>query len=357
MPGHPTQDTARRSVVGMRSLPLLLVLAVAMSGCARFDDRLDAPFTPAPGPGAGAAPPSTPSGPPPAPSTPPSGEPGPPPETGPCVDPDPAVIATCLEPAVAVAALGERAVVAESTGGVKIVSPDDDPEDFGRVDTGGGRVAAVAPSPDFAQDRLLYLLVVGDGPTRVERLARGDTPRTVAELAPADSGGLAFVDEVLTVGVGDELLRFPGFTGIGRADAPEVVARDLGRVRGLCVHGDDLFLSTVTDRGATVRTADRVVWTWPDQRTAGGCAATESSIAVALPDALRVDTLQTAGGAARGQPEPLAQDRYGRLTGLAAIGGGVLLAGTTNKSGGSPVPTDDRVVVLPQSGGGGDARV
>lgn len=277
--------------------------------------------------------------------------------TGPCADPDPAVIATCLDPAVAVAALGERALVAEETGRVRIVSLDSDPEDFGRVDPGGGRVTALAPSPDFAQDRLVYLLVVGDGPTRVERLARGDAPRTVAELAPAETGGLAFVDDVLTVGVGSEVLRFPDFTGIGRAERPEILARDLGGIRALCVQGGDVFLTTVTDRGVEVRTPERVVWTWPGQRDAGGCAASEDSLAVALPDAERVDTLATAGGAARGQPETLAERRYGRLTGLASVGEGVLLAGTTNKAGGTPVQTDDRAVILPGTGGGGDSRV
>ncbi|WP_216693190.1 oxidoreductase [Dietzia psychralcaliphila] len=341
----------------MRSLSLVVVLAVAMAGCARFDDRLEAPFTPAPGPGMGAAPPSSPPGIPP-PSSPPSpGEPEATPERGPCVDPDPAVIATCLEPAVAVAGLGEKALVAESTGGVKIVSVDAPPEDFGRVDPRGGRVAAVAPSPDFAQDRLVYLLVVGDGPSRVERLARGDAPRTVAELAPAETGGLAFVDDVLTVGAGSELVRFPGFRGIGLAEDPEIVARDLGQINGLCTHLSDLYLSAVTDRGAVIRTADQVIWTWPDQRSAGGCAAAEDSLAVALPDAERADVLPLAGGAARGQPEALAEGRYGRITGLASVGDGVLLGGTTNKRGGSPVPTDDRAVILPQTGGGGgDAR-
>mgnify|MGYP007068605959 CR=1 FL=1 len=313
----------------MRSLALLLVMALAATGCARFDDRLDDPFTPAPGPGMGAAPPSTPPGSPPPSPTPRSGQPEPTPESGPCVDPDPAVI----------------------------VSVDAQPEEFGRVDVRGGRVAAVAPSPDFAQDRLVYLLVVGDGPSRVDRLARGDAPRTVTELAPADSGGMAFVDGVLTVGVGPELVRFPGFTGIGRATEPEVVAKNLGGIRALCTHERDLYLSAVTDRGAVVRTADRVVWTWPDQRDAGGCAATADSLALALPDAERADVLPLAGGAARGQPTQLAQGRYGRLTGLAVIGEGLLLAGTTNKLGGSPVPTDDRAVLLPESGGGADARV
>lgn len=338
----------------MRSLPLLLVLALAVSGCARFDDSLDNPFTPAPGPGMGAEPPTAPPG-----SPPPQASPGPDqpaPESGPCVDPDPAVIATCLDPAVGVAGIGDRALVAEATGGISLVAPDTDPEEFGRVDPGAGRVAAAAPSPDFAQDRLVYVLVVGDGPTRVERLARGDASRTVAELPESDSGGLAFVDSILTVGAGSELVRFPGFTGIGRAENPEVIGRDLGRIQALCTHDDDVYLSTLTDRGAVIRSPDRVVWTWPDQRAAGGCAATQDTLAIALPDAERVDTLETAGGAARGQPEPLAEGRYGRLTGLAAIGEGILLAGTTNKDGGSPVPTDDRAVILPESGGSGDAR-
>ena len=342
----------------MRSVSLLLVVALAAAGCARFDDSLGSPFTPAPRPGVGAAPPPAPPAPPRPESAPPRSDEEPAPEeSGPCVDPDPAVIATCLDPAVAVAALGEKALVAESSGRISVVAVDAEPEDFGRVDPQGGRVVALAPSPDFPEDRLLYTLVVGGGPTRVERLARGDAPRTVAELPPAESGGLAFVGGVLTVGVGDEVLRFPDFSGIGRAERPEVVARGLGGIRALCTHGRDLYLSTVTERGVAVRTPDRIVWTWPDQRTVGGCAASEASLAVALPDARRADVLTTAGGAARGRPEPLAEDRYGRLTGLAVVGDGLLLAGTTNKDGGEPVATDDRAVVLPSSGGGGDARV
>lgn len=336
----------------MRVLALVFVVALAATGCARFDDRLDAPFTPAPLPGMAAAPPSTPPGvSPPTPSTSPPVEPEETPETGPCVDPDPAVIATCLDPVTAVAGIGEQALVAEATGAVHIVSVDAPPEQFGRVDPGAGRVVALATSPDFSQDRLVYLLVVGDGPSRVERLARGDVPKTVAELAPASSGGLAFVDEVLTVGVGSELLRFPDFTGIGVAEDPEVVARDVGAIQGLCTHDRDLYLSAVTDRGAVARTPDRVVWTWPGQQSAGACAATESTLSLAFPDALRVDTLPMSGGAAGGQPEVRAEDRYGRLTGLAVVGDGVLLAGTTNTSGGTPVSTDDRAVLLPDAGG------
>ena len=55
-----TEDSAGRTLVGMRSISLLLALVLVVSGCARFDDRLDDPFTPAPGPGQGAPPPSPP---------------------------------------------------------------------------------------------------------------------------------------------------------------------------------------------------------------------------------------------------------------------------------------------------------
>ncbi|MFL0578551.1 oxidoreductase [Dietzia sp. 179-F 9C3 NHS] len=342
----------------MRSVALGLVVALAVSGCARFDDRLDSPFTPAQGPGMGAPPPSAPPGQREPDQPPTTSEPAvEPAEPGPCDDPDPAVIATCLEPAVAVAGIGEKALLAEEGGRIRVVSVDADPEDFGRVDPRGGRVAAVAPSPDFAEDRLVYVLVVGDGPTRIERLARGDAPRTVAELAPAASGGLAFVDDLLTVAVGGELLRFPDFTGVGRAERPEILARDLGEVRGLCTVDGEVFLTASTGRGVVARTPDRVVWTWPEQRAVGGCAALPDSLSVALPDAERVDTLATSGGAAQGQPESRAEERYGRLTGLTALTEGLLLAGTTNKDGGEPVATDDRAVILPDTGGGGEARV
>src|SRR5699024_251638 len=81
------------------------------------------------------------------------------------------------------------------------------------------------------------------------------------------------------------------------------------------------------------------------------------TLSLALPDSMRVDSLPMAGGASRGQPQPDVEEDYGRITGLAAVGDGVLLGGTTNKDGGSPVETDDRVGVLPTSGdGGGDAR-
>lgn len=343
----------------MRSLAVVLVVALAATGCARFDDRLDAPFTPAAPAGMGAPPSSSPpEAAPPTPSTSQPGEPEEAPETGPCVDPDPAVIATCLEPVVAVAGVGERALVAEATGGVHIVTVDGEPEEFGRVDPGAGRVVALATSPTYEQDKLVYLLVVGDGPSRVERLARGDKSTTVAELAPATSGGLAFQHDTLTVGLDSELLAFPSFDGIGRAGDPEILARDVGEIQALCTLGDELYFSSVTDRGVVARTADMVIWTWPDQRAVGGCAATETSLSLAMPDAQRVDTLPMAGGASRGQPEPQAQDAYGRLTGLGVAGEGVLLAGTTNKAGGTPVQTDDRVVIIPDSGGGGsDARV
>lgn len=336
----------------------MLAAVLLIGGCARFDDRLDQEFTPAPDPGMlDAAPPA------PRPGAPSFSAPGggtttaAPEEPGPCTDPDPAVVATCLEATSAVAGLGSEALLVETGGRALVVAPEVDPVEFGRVDVRGGRVVAVAPSPDFDQDRIVYALVVGGGDSRIEKLARGQTSRTVAELPPADGGGLVYDGDVLTVGVGDRLLSFPDYRGIGTAGRPEVVAGGLGEIRGVCRGHDGVFVTATTDRGIVVRDADDVMWTWPDQREVGGCVATEDALAVALPGARRVDVLPLAGSGPRGEPEPLAEGTYGRLTGLAVVADGVLMSTTTNTDGGEPVPTDDRAVVLPLSGGGADSRV
>src|SRR5699024_6903806 len=140
-------------------------------------------------------------------------------------------------------------LVAEASGAVSVVAIDAPPEDFGRVDPGDGRVVAAAASPDYAEGRLVYVLVVGDGPSRVERLARGASPTTVAELPPASSGGRVVVDRVPTVAAGSEVVGFPDFSGIGPGEAPDVGTRGVGEVHGVCTHGEDLYMSALTDRG------------------------------------------------------------------------------------------------------------
>ncbi|MEO9220248.1 MAG: oxidoreductase, partial [Mycobacteriaceae bacterium] len=52
--------------------------------------------------------------------------------------------------------------------------------------------------------------------------------------------------------------------------------------------------------------------------------------------------------------EVLVKDRYGQLSGAGVASDGVVWAGTVNKAGGKPGPTDDRVVrIQPPSGQGG----
>jgi len=153
-------------------------------------------------------------------------------------------------------------------------------------------------------------------------------------------------------------VRFPDFRGIGRAGAPQVVASDLGDVRGLCLADGATYVTALTPRGAVVRNARSVVWTWPDQREVGGCVATAEALGVALPAAARADVLPLAGGGPGGEPQPVGEKTYGRLTGLGVVADGLMLATTTNKDGGAPVPTDDRAVLLPlQASGGADSKV
>ena len=191
----------------MRSLALLLVMALAATGCARFDDRLDDPFTPAPGPGMGAAPPSTPPGSPPPSPTPRSGQPEPTPESGPCVDPDPAVIATCLDPAVAVAGVGQRALVAQSSGRVTIVSVDAQPEEFGRVDVRGGRVAAVALVVGLRARVLVVLIDAGDPAGVAVPAAEVTVSPGAWPTAEAAGGAMAASAAIVSMAVAAEVLR------------------------------------------------------------------------------------------------------------------------------------------------------
>ena len=339
----------------MRKRAAALALVVMATGCARFDDRLADPFTPVPQIAGGAGQPQSPQAPPP-PASSPSASPAPR-AAGPCVDPDPNVIATCLDAPSAVVSVGDRTLAIDSGGRAVLAAENSEPEDFGRVETGGGRVVAVTPSPDFSQDGIVYALVAGGGGGRVERLAKGDTSRTVARVGSGSGGGITFVGDVLTVATGSELVRFPGYRGIGDAGSGEVVARDLGDARGLCASKGTAYVTTVGDRGASVRSGSTTVWTWPDQQTIGGCEAAEEALAVAVPGGERVDVLPLADGGIRGKPEPLAEHRYGRLTGVAATADGRLVGSTTNKDGGTPGRTDDRVVLLPKpTGGGGDSR-
>lgn len=349
------------------------------AGCAQFDESQSAPFSPAAGPGQnfGDAP---------EPNTPPTMDqrsPGPgesespdlPPQTPDgaedCVDPDPAVIATCLEPTSAVVGMPDsaEAIIAErDTGEMFMVSDKAAPEPFARIDPAEGAVVSLALSPSYDQDRLVYAALVSGGATKVVRIAAGDEAKVVADNLPhAENGraGIAFNEDEMLVGVGREVLGFGDFDGIGEAGPTTTLASTDSEISGLCA-GPGIFPGVYattggTGGGALVRVDEGAairVWSWPDQPSVHGCAVTTTGPAVAIPDADRVDmvVVDPASGVAPAPPAPVAEGTYGRLSGVGLMAGNALVGTTTNKSGGSPVATDDRAIILPITGSSADER-
>lgn len=374
---RPLAAPGGRRRVRMVTASCAIVVATSLLGaCARFDEAESAPFSPAPEMGSAFdAEPRVPQpdmpGPPPmsSPSAPPSAaQEGP---SGPCDDPDPAVIATCLEPTVAVAGMptAAQAIIAErATGRLLVVSDNADPQPFSTIDPSAGQVVGIALSPSFEQDKLVYALLTRDGQTRVARIAAGDSEKIVGDNLPANTtgtGGIAFVDGILTVGVGTEVLRFPDFNGIGQIGRSEPVGTVSGDITGLCTPplGDAaLFATTTSPTGSAVQQVNNgavvELWAWPDQPLASGCAVTPGGIAVALPEAERVDLLglNVEAGVVDGSPQSLAVEKYGRIAGVGLMASNAIVATTVNKDGGQPVASDDRAVILPIAGGSSDER-
>ena len=287
------------------------------------------------------------------------------------MDPDPAVIATCLGPTVAVVGLPTeaKAIVAEQdTGRLQIVSDSEPPQEFARISPEAGAVVGLALSPSYAQDKLVYAVLVRDGATRVARIAAGDTEKIVGDNLPASpngAAGIAFVDDTLTIGVGTEILRFPDFDGVGTVGRSETVASLSDPVTGLCTPptaAPGLFATTSAPAGAALQQIDNGavvrMWAWNDVPLATGCAVTPGGVAVALPDAHRVDLLgvDPTAGIAVGSPQPLAEEQYGRIAGVGLMASNAIVGTTINTDGGQPVPTDDRAIILPIAGSSADER-
>lgn len=389
-PGTGRRGRRRARVVAVTIFTACTVLS---AGCAHFENADSAPFHPAPSFGAGAEiQPEVPSPANPTPA-PPSGQPKPPPPA-PCVDPDPNVVATCLNSVGAVVVLpdGSGALVGERrTGRILSVSPGRAPTQIAQIpvdSAGDGGLTALALSPTFDEDQLIYAYVTTPSDNRVVRIAPGDVPKTVFAGIPrgatGNAGAIAFTGKqsllVLTGNTGDpaaakdpaslagKLLRLTALTAGAQASEPppQQISSGFGAAGGLCVDRSS-GAAWVTDRGATQDRLQRVspdgaavstVWTWPDRPGVAGCGASGDLVAIALTDAkeVAVITLDKNTGAVNGTPIPVAQNQYGRL-GSADLGpDGTIWVGTVNKSGGDPGPTDDRVVriPLPKPSGGRD---
>jgi glucose/arabinose dehydrogenase len=393
----PSQGSRRRAAPLGGSLLVLLTVVLA-AGCASFPDSGPRDWREKPELGMPAGPePQVPGAPPgQRPGRPPGLEPsGPPPQPQGCVDPDPQVIATCLESVAAIAVLpgGVAALVAErSTGRLLRVEQGAEPVEIARLPvdpfaTDGG-VTGLALSPSYYEDELIYAYVTTAADNQVVRVAPGgDPPKPVLTGIPrgtTGNGGALATDGrgALLVATGDggvpaaaddpaslagKVLRIDGFGAAAKGNpdpASRVVASGLHNPGGLCVDPVD-GTTWVTDRPGQRDMLHRVQhgkplstpsWTWPDRPGAAGCTAVPGLVAVALTAGAGVFVLRPGpDGMFTGKPQTSLKNAYGRLHAAAIGPDGLLWLGTVNKIGGAPVSSDDRVIRIqpPSAGGGG----
>lgn len=306
-----------------------------------------------------------------------------------CDDPDPLVVATCLEPvgAIAVSPDGLSALVAErTTGRVLRVERGKDPRLVATVavdPAGGGGLTGLVLSPAYSEDHLLYAYATTTTDNRVLRISTGEPPEPILAgipRGPRNNGGALGVDRTgaLLVATGDagghpdasspagKVLRIDtlGRPAPGNPDpASPIYSSGLGAPGGMCANTDDA-VTWVTDRRGDADVLQAVVagdlgapeWQWAERPGVAGCIATSNLVAVAQGDGKALFVLPAIHGVTfAGSPQKQIEDRYGRLSALCAGPGGTVWVGTANKAGGSPVSSDDRVFQLPLAGAGGGA--
>ncbi|MDO3645923.1 PQQ-dependent sugar dehydrogenase [Nocardia mangyaensis] len=352
--------------------------AVLVAGCARFDESASSPFTTEPSLGGSNVEPKRP-------QDSPSQAPRP---TGPCIDPDPNVIATCLDSASGLIAVGESALVAERrTGRILRVNPVDPstpqepPVEVASLTVDGsadGGISDIVLSPTFGEDGLMYAYITTGSDNRVVRLSQDGTPKEILTGIPKGASGNRGALEwatptqlmVLTGDAGNPgAAADPGSLGgkvlrlespSSGTNTPQVVASGIGTAGDICRDGKDGMW--VTDRTAaedrlqhlSANGALSVAWTWPDRPGVGGCTATGDGVAVALGDgkALAAVGADATTFAVTTAPTLISQDRYGKLLGATASADGSVWVTTINKTDGEPGEFDDRVVRIPPPSGG-----
>ncbi|QMU23290.1 PQQ-dependent sugar dehydrogenase [Gordonia rubripertincta] len=359
---------------------VLAVIALAVGGCANFTEqdrqREAGAFSPN----------NRPSG---------QAEPTPPPETprdtqpppsGPCVDPDPAVIATCLASTGGVMPgdeQGEVTVVAERTTGKIITTKRYGPERVlgqAPVDASGdGGLIDFAFSPTYSQDRLIYALITTPSDNRVVRLAPDDVPKPILTGIPkgatGNMGSMYFrTPTELVVATGDagnpaaaedpsslagKLLLVTSFTS-GVSPRPRILASGFGSSVALCPNetSGTIYVADQTATEDRVQVIEeggpKVLWTWPDKPQIAGCGVAGGSIFVSTTRTQRIEGIRepTREDPTITPPVVALEKRYGALGRMAALPNGLLQVATVNKQAGEPKPTDDRVFrFLPQGGG------
>ena len=370
-----TSPKPRRALLGV--VAVLGAAMLTLSGCVSFSDqdqtREAGKFSNNPVPDIIA--PKTPD----TPAEPSEDQQGPPP-TGPCVDPDNAVIATCLASTGGVHPAdseGKTTYVAERTTGKIIVSKRYGPQRVLAtipVDASGdGGLIDFAFSPTYGQDGLIFALITTGSDNRVVRVAAGDVPKPILTGIPKGAGGnmgsMYFQSATeLIVATGDagsraaasdpsslagKILKVSPFRDAGR---PQVVASGFGGNVALCPDSESktLYVADHGEAGDRLFSVDKngpkKLWQWDDNPQIGGCAASGGVIYVAMTRARRIDSIAAPTAQKPTVTNPAPADvakRFGHVARLAPIPGGVQLA-TVNKS----VPRadvktyDDRVAIF-----------
>jgi hypothetical protein len=380
-------DVGRRT--GVRSPRVLAgaLAALLLAGCGGGGYEANGPFRPKPegappevGPPSATAPAPSPG--PREPAEPGSGE-----ERG-----DPNVVASGLTVPTGLVVLPDgSAVVAERDSGRLLqVFPDRSPArelmTVTGVDAAGdGGLLALALSPTFLEDGLLYAYLSTATDNRVVRFPIGGTPNPVFTGIPRgavhNGGGLLFgPDGNLYVGTGDagnpalaadpaslagKVLRIDVFGR--RAGGRPYVSRGHRDVTALCpAGGDQIFaLDDATDGpdelnslvaggdyGDGPNAVEPVAEIAGEEGGLGGCAVAGSTVFLAALDGERVHVLTLDGsGAVTGDPDELLGGEYGRLRSAVLDAEGGLWLTTSNKDGvGTPGEDDDKVLrILPPS--------
>lgn len=360
---------------------LAAVTALGATGCADFSEQdrsaaagsfTTVPERQAPPP----APPST------------EDDQGGPPPTGPCVDPDPGVIATCLATTSGVRPAdpeGKTTYVAERTTGKIIISKRYGPQRVVAtvpVDAGGdGGLIDFELSPTYLQDQLIYALITTGSDNRIVRIAPGDSVKPILTGIPkgatGNMGSISFASPTeLRVATGDA--GDPGAAGnpgslAGKlftidpnvdAPAPRILASGLGSNVALCPDTESgrLYLADSGPAGDRLQQVEpsglRKLWSWADRPGITGCAVADGLISVSMARAFRIDTLTAPTNASPSVGRPQSSDvkeQYGAVGRMTSFGPAMQIA-TVNKSvpGAPPRTFDDRVAIFMSSGSQGD---
>ncbi len=388
----------RPSRAGGRAISVLLAAAALLAGCSvipTFPDRAAGPFHPKLEIGSEAGPRLEIPQPPGPPGPNPSSRPPPGPPQG-CTDPDPQVVATCLEPISALVVLPGSAPVglaAERTTGrilqIQRQRPNQEVAALAVDPAGDGGLTGLALSPSYSEDELIYAYITTPVDNRVVRIAPGDIPKPVLEGIPrgrtGNAGALA-VDShgMLLVATGNagnpaaaedpqslagKVLRIDtfGHPAPGNAGGSKVLVSGLHAPGGLCVDPltNELWITDrepdhdLLRRVLPGRPLGRAAWTWPGGLGAAGCVVMLGRIQVAFTSGAPMFALGIGpAGTFVGPSLQIPLEHYGRISAAAlSPDGRKMWLGTVNKTGGKPVSSDERVFVLPDlvgPGGGHD---